>query len=90
MAGDRETIDEDTDQRAIPAMLTHSQSAVFAIIEANAPITVDQIKEKTPYAYRTIRYAINELEEMGLIVRRYNLLDMRRFLFLSASIKKGA
>lgn len=61
--------------------LPPSAKLVAKILEMNAPLSQGQLAEESLLPDRTVRYALNRLEETGLVVSRYSLQDARKQVY---------
>ena len=64
--------------------LSYSCRELISILEKKSPLTQKELLAETDVAARTVRFALNRLIELGLIVKRCNLNDTRSvYYFLS-------
>jgi len=57
--------------------LPSSGKKILSILEKHGPLTQKELIKASEIPARTARYALRRLIEMGLIVKRCNLSDMR-------------
>ncbi len=61
--------------------LPPSAKLVAKILETDAPMSQGQLAEESLLPDRTVRYALNRLEETGLVEARYSLQDARKQVY---------
>jgi DNA-binding MarR family transcriptional regulator len=61
-----------------------SRNIVMTVLENKNPLTQKELIEKSALPARTVRYALKRLIELGLIVKRNNLQDMRSIYYFLA------
>jgi DNA-binding MarR family transcriptional regulator len=61
--------------------LPPSAKLVAKVLEGESPLAQGQLAEKTLLPDRTVRYALNRLEESKLVDSRYNFQDTRKQLY---------
>ncbi|HVP96099.1 MarR family transcriptional regulator [Methanoregula sp.] len=61
--------------------LPHSQKKVLEILGTCGALTHKEIAEKMTYSPRTVRYALQQLKEKKLLIRKMNLQDMRQVIY---------
>lgn len=69
--------------RALPP----SAKLVAKVLEYNETLTQSQLAEETMLPPRTVRYALNRLEEAGAVESRFSFSDARKRLY-SLSIQE--
>ncbi|MFX0170523.1 MAG: MarR family transcriptional regulator [Candidatus Hodarchaeota archaeon] len=60
--------------------------AVLNELSPGKPMTALELKEKTGYSIRTIRYSLKSLHKRKIVEKRLNLLDMRITEYAISSI----
>lgn len=61
--------------------LPPSAKFVHYVLDADGPLTQQEITEETRLIGRTVRYALNRLADVGLIVDRPSTKDARQSLY---------
>ena len=61
--------------------LPPSAKLVAKVLETNAPLSQGQLAEESLLPDRTVRYALNRLEDAELIGSRYSFHDARRQVY---------
>ena len=61
--------------------LPPSAKLVAKVLEYNDTMTQQQIAEETLLPARTVRYALNRLDEQGVIESRFSFADARKRLY---------
>jgi DNA-binding MarR family transcriptional regulator len=61
--------------------LPPSAKLVAKILETDGPLPQGELAEESLLPDRTVRYALNRLEECGLIEARYSLTDARKQVY---------
>jgi len=61
--------------------LPPSAKLVAKILEGEAPLSQGRLAEETLLPDRTVRYALNRLEEAGLVSSRYSFKDARKQVY---------
>jgi DNA-binding MarR family transcriptional regulator len=61
--------------------LPPSAKLVAKVLEGDAPLSQGQLAEKSLLPDRTVRYALNRLEEAGLVGSRYSFQDARKQVY---------
>jgi len=71
--------DEEFDER----LREQPPSAKFVAktLESDVPLSQSQLAEETLLPDRTVRYALNRLEEAGLVESRYSFADARKRVY---------
>ena len=54
-----------------------SSHILMTVLEKKNPLTQKELIKKAALPARTVRYALKRLIELGIIIRRNNLQDMR-------------
>ncbi len=57
--------------------IPHSGKKLLQILDEKGPMTQKSLIQESEVPARTARYALRRLMEMGLIIKRCNLSDMR-------------
>ena len=61
--------------------LPPSAKLVAKILETDGPLSQGQVAEESLLPDRTVRYALNRLEESCLVVSRYSVQDARKQVY---------
>lgn len=61
--------------------LPPSAKLVAKVLEDDAPLSQGQLAEESLLPDRTVRYALNRLEERGLVGSRYSFKDARKQVY---------
>jgi DNA-binding MarR family transcriptional regulator len=61
--------------------LPPSAKLVAKVLEIDAPLSQSQVADESLLPDRTVRYALNRLEEQNLIVSRYSFHDARKQVY---------
>jgi DNA-binding transcriptional ArsR family regulator len=61
--------------------LPPSAKLVAKVLEIEAPLSQGQLVEESLLPDRTVRYALNRLDEEGLVDCRYSLTDARKQVY---------
>ena len=61
--------------------LPPSAKLVAKVLEYNETLTQSQLAEETLLPPRTVRYALNRLEEVGVVDSRFSFSDARKRLY---------
>ena len=61
--------------------LPPSAKLVAKVLEGDAPLSQGQLAEESLLPDRTVRYALNRLEECGLVGSRYSFKDARKQVY---------
>jgi len=64
--------------------LPPSAKLVAKVLEYNDTLTQSQLAEETLLPPRTVRYALNRLEEQGVVDSRFSFSDARKRLYTLA------
>ncbi|MCG3221658.1 MAG: winged helix-turn-helix transcriptional regulator [Candidatus Heimdallarchaeota archaeon] len=56
----------------------------MTVLEKNNPLTQKELIKRADLPARTVRYALKRLIELGIIIRRNNLQDMRSVYYFLA------
>jgi len=75
-----ETLSE-TEYRERLTELPPSAKLVAKVLESDAPLSQGQLAEESLLPDRTVRYALNRLEESDLIGSRYSFQDARKQVY---------
>ena len=79
-----EPVRGDTDQRGTwddVRELPPSAKLVAKVLEFNDTMTQQQIAEETLLPSRTVRYALNRLDEQNVVESRFSFSDARKRLY---------
>ncbi len=71
----------DADFEARLRELPPSAKLVAKVLEGESPLAQGQLADQTLLPDRTVRYALNRLEEAGLVASRYDFQDTRKQLY---------
>jgi DNA-binding GntR family transcriptional regulator len=61
--------------------LPPSAKLVAKVLEGDAPLSQGQLADESLLPDRTVRYALNRLEESGLVGSRYSFKDARKQVY---------
>lgn len=61
--------------------LPPSAKLVAKILETDAPLSQGRLAEESLLPDRTVRYALNRLEETGIVESRYSIHDARKQVY---------
>ena len=61
--------------------LPPSAKLVAKVLEADSPLSQGQLAEESLLPDRTVRYALNRLEDVGLVGSRYSFRDARKQVY---------
>ncbi|MBX0321744.1 winged helix-turn-helix domain-containing protein [Halomicroarcula sp. F13] len=61
--------------------LPPSAKLVAKVLEYNETLTQSQLAEETLLPPRTVRYALNRLEEVGVVDSRFSFADARKRIY---------
>ncbi|WP_433633943.1 MarR family transcriptional regulator [Halomicrococcus sp. NG-SE-24] len=61
--------------------LPPSAKLVAKVLDVDAPLDQAQLAEETLLPDRTVRYALNQLQEVNLVSARVNLKDARKHVY---------
>jgi DNA-binding MarR family transcriptional regulator len=64
--------------------LPPSAKLVAKVLETEAPLSQGQLAEESLLPDRTVRYALNRLDEMELVESRYSVQDARKQVYALA------
>ena len=77
---DHETLTE-TEFRDRLRELPPSAKLVAKVLEGDSPLSQGQLAEESLLPDRTVRYALNRLEDEGLVDSRYSFKDARKQVY---------
>ncbi|MEF8779314.1 MAG: winged helix-turn-helix transcriptional regulator [Haloferacaceae archaeon] len=77
---DHETLTE-TEFRDRLRELPPSAKLVAKVLESDSPLSQGQLAEESLLPDRTVRYALNRLEDEGLVDSRYSFKDARKQVY---------
>lgn len=69
------------------ADLPPSSKLVFLVLDREGPLTQQGIREESLLVGRTVRYAVSQLEENGLVEEQISFKDARKHIYSLS--KKG-
>ncbi|MFC7077510.1 MarR family transcriptional regulator [Haloarcula halophila] len=77
---------EETEQAGWDAVsdLPPSAKLVAKVLEYNGTLTQSQVAEETMLPPRTVRYALNRLEDAGVVHSRFSFSDARKRIYTLA------
>jgi DNA-binding MarR family transcriptional regulator len=81
MSTSESVADEDGDGWDAVRELPPSAKLVAKVLEYNETLTQSQLAEETLLPPRTVRYALNRLEEGGVVTSRFSFSDARKRLY---------
>ncbi|WP_435361266.1 helix-turn-helix domain-containing protein [Haloarchaeobius sp. DFWS5] len=61
--------------------LPPSAKLVSKVLETESPLSQGQLAEESLLPDRTVRYALNRLEDAGLVTSRYSFQDARKQVY---------
>ncbi|MEM4781059.1 MAG: helix-turn-helix domain-containing protein [Halalkalicoccus sp.] len=61
--------------------LPPSAKLVAKVLETDAPLSQGQLAEESLLPDRTVRYALNRLEEVDIVASRYSFRDARKQVY---------
>lgn len=67
--------------------LPPSAKLVAKVLEIDAPLSQGQLADETLLPDRTVRYALNRLEEEGIVGARYSFRDARKQVYYLKTIQ---
>ncbi|WP_338727958.1 helix-turn-helix domain-containing protein [Haladaptatus sp. DJG-WS-42] len=73
--------DEQEDRWELVRELPPSAKLVAKILDYNDTLTQSELVEETLLPPRTVRYALNRLEEAGAVSSRFSFTDARKRLY---------
>jgi DNA-binding GntR family transcriptional regulator len=79
-AEEAETLSE-TEYRDRLRELPPSAKLVAKVLESDTPLSQGQLAEESLLPDRTVRYALNRLEDAGLVGSRYSFRDARKQVY---------
>ncbi|SEW03882.1 MarR family transcriptional regulator [Natrinema salifodinae] len=79
-AAAEETLSED-EYRDRLRDLPPSAKLVAKVLETDSPLSQGQLAEESLLPDRTVRYALNRLEDVGLVGSRYSFRDARKQVY---------
>ncbi|WP_137289803.1 helix-turn-helix domain-containing protein [Natronorubrum halophilum] len=79
-AAAEETLSED-EYRDRLRELPPSAKLVAKVLETDSPLSQGQLAEESLLPDRTVRYALNRLEDVGLVGSRYSFRDARKQVY---------
>ena len=83
----REVTFNDADFRERLRELPPSAKLVAKVLETEAPLSQGELAEQSLLPDRTVRYALNRLEEVGLVDSRYSFRDARKQVYFLADTR---
>ncbi|MFC6717110.1 winged helix-turn-helix transcriptional regulator [Natrialbaceae archaeon GCM10025810] len=75
-----ETLSED-EYRDRLRELPPSAKLVAKVLESDSPLSQGQLADESLLPDRTVRYALNRLEDVGLVGSRYSFRDARKQVY---------
>ena len=83
----REVTFNDADFRERLRELPPSAKLVAKVLETEAPLSQGELADQSLLPDRTVRYALNRLEEVGLVDSRYSFRDARKQVYFLADTR---
>ena len=83
----REITFNDAEFRERLRELPPSAKLVAKVLETEAPLSQGELAEQSLLPDRTVRYALNRLEEVGLVDSRYSFRDARKQVYFLADTR---
>lgn len=80
----REITFNDSEFRERLRELPPSAKLVAKVLETEAPLSQGELAEQSLLPDRTVRYALNRLDEVGLVDSRYSFRDARKQVYFLA------
>ena len=80
-AANEEVVLGESEYRERLIELPPSAKLVAKVLEGDAPLSQGQLAEESLLPDRTVRYALNRLEEAGLVSSRYSFRDARKQVY---------
>lgn len=80
-AGQSENTLSDGEYRDRLYELPPSAKLVAKVLEGEAPLSQGQLAEETLLPDRTVRYALNRLDDEGIVGSRYSFRDARKQVY---------
>ncbi|MCD2198528.1 ArsR family transcriptional regulator [Halobacterium sp. KA-4] len=74
-------IQDDEEFRERLRELPPSAKLVAKVLEIDAPLSQGQLAEESLLPDRTVRYALNRLDDAGLVGSRYSFQDARKQVY---------
>ena len=71
----------DSEYRERLRELPPSAKLIAKVLETDAPLSQGQLAEESLLPDRTVRYALNRLEEVGIVGSRYSFRDARKQVY---------
>ncbi|WP_232687359.1 MarR family transcriptional regulator [Halobacterium zhouii] len=81
LSENRSLIQDDQEFRDQLRDLPPSAKLVAKVLEADAPLSQGDLAEESLLPDRTVRYALNRLEDVGLVASRYSFEDARKQVY---------
>lgn len=78
---ERDDLLSDTEYRDRLRELPPSAKLVAKVLESDAPLSQGQLADESLLPDRTVRYALNRLEDAGLVGSRYSFQDARKQVY---------
>lgn len=79
--GGSEAVLSDEEYRERLVELPPSAKLVAKVLETDSPLSQGQLAEESLLPDRTVRYALNRLEESGIVESRYSFRDARKQVY---------
>ena len=76
-----ETVLSDEEYRDRLVELPPSAKLVAKVLETDAPLSQGRLAEESLLPDRTVRYALNRLQEADIVVSRYSFHDARKQVY---------
>ena len=78
---ERDDLLSDTEYRDRLRELPPSAKLVAKVLESDAPLSQGQLADESLLPDRTVRYALNRLEDAGIVGSRYSFQDARKQVY---------
>jgi DNA-binding MarR family transcriptional regulator len=78
---ERDDLLSDAEYRDRLRELPPSAKLVAKVLESDAPLSQGQLAEESLLPDRTVRYALNRLEDAGIVGSRYSFRDARKQVY---------
>jgi DNA-binding MarR family transcriptional regulator len=78
---ERDNLLSDTEYRDRLRELPPSAKLVAKVLESDAPLSQGQLADESLLPDRTVRYALNRLEDAGIVGSRYSFQDARKQVY---------
>lgn len=62
-------------------MFADSVRRIFTVLKSEGLLSTEELSNKTNISKRTIRYAVNKLNEMNILIKYRSFKDMRKIIY---------